>query len=151
MRMSGRMSTYIVYRKVRRVKARYHGQKPTPIMVDIGKVDKIFKQGYKDFEKLIAASIADDVFKELEKVYKEEPVYIPPDLWAKIVYIMASAYKKNSEKKVQLLAVLRILWLGRFASYVNHTKDMGTKEAEKEIEVQAEIFEQERDYLISIY
>lgn len=140
-----------VYRKVRRVKAKYHGQKPTPIMVDIGKVDKIFKQGYKDFEKLIAASIADDVFKELKKVYKEEPVYIPPDLWAKIVYNMASAYKKNSEKRVQLLDVLRILWLGRFASYVKDTKDMGTKEAEKEIEKQAEIFEQERDYLISIY
>ena len=140
-----------VYKKVRRVKAKYHGQKPTPIMVDIGKVDKIFKQGYKDFEKLIAASIADDILKELEKASRKEPVDIAPDLWAKIVYEMAAAYKKNGEKRTQLLDALRILWLGRFTSYVNDTKDMGTVEAEKEIEKQAVIFEQERDYLISIY
>lgn len=141
----------LVYRRVRRVKAKYHGQKPTPIMVDVGKVDKIFKQGYKDFEKLIAASIADEVRKELERASRKEPVDIRPELWAKIVYEMAAAYKKNGEKRTQLLDALRILWLGRFTSYVNDTKDMGPEEAEKEIESQAAIFEHERDYLLSIY
>jgi len=46
---------------------------------------------------------------------------------------------------------LRILWLGRFMSYVNDTRDMELTGAEREIEKQAEIFERERDYLISIY
>lgn len=140
-----------VHRRVRRVKAKYHGQKPTPITVDIEKVEGIFKQGYKDFEEIISASIAKDVFKELEEAYKKEPVDITPDLWAKIVYNMASAYKINGEKRIQILDALRILWWGRFASYVNETKNMETEEAEREIERQAEIFEQERDYLISIY
>jgi len=140
-----------VHRKVRRVKAKYYGQKPTPITVDIEKVDKMYKQGYKDFEKIISASIANDVFKELESASKKEPVDIAPDLWAKIVYNMASAYKKNGERRIPILDALRILWLGRFASYVNETKDMETKEAEREIVSQAEVFEQEREYLISIY
>jgi len=140
-----------VYRKISRVKAKYHGQKPTPITVDIGKVDKMFKQGYRDFKNLIAASIANNVFKELEKASQKEPVDLPPELWAKIVYNMAAAYKKNKAERTHILDALRILWLGRFTSYVNATKDMGTIEAEREIERQAQIFEQERDYLISIY
>lgn len=140
-----------VYRKISRVKAKYHGQKPTPITVDIGKVDKMFKQGYQNFKNIISTSIADDVLKELEKASKEEPVDLPPELWAKIVYNMAAAYKRNGEKRTHILDALRILWLGRFTSYVTATKDMGTIEAEREIERQAEIFEQERDYLISIY
>jgi glycosyltransferase involved in cell wall biosynthesis len=140
-----------VHRKVSRVKAKYYGQKPTPITIDIEKVDKIYKQGYKDFEKIISVSIANDVFKVLERASKKEPVDIAPDLWAKIVYNMASAYKKNGEKRTQILDALRILWWGRFASYVNDTKNMETKEAEREIVRQAEIFEQEREYLISIY
>ena len=140
-----------VYRRISRVKAKYHGQKPTPITVDIGKVDKMFKQGYKDFKNLIAASIANDVFEELGKASQKEPVDIPPELWAKIVYSMAAAYKKNKAERIHILDALRILWLGRFTSYVNDTKDMNTEEAEREIERQAQIFEQERDYLISIY
>ena len=52
---------------------------------------------------------------------------------------------------MQILDALMVLWMGRFASYVNETKDMETEEAEEEIERQAEIFEEERDYLISIY
>jgi hypothetical protein len=140
-----------VYRKISRVKAKYHGQKPTPITVDIGKVDKMFKQGYKDFEQIISASIAEDMRNELEKAAQKEPVEITPELWAKIVYHMAAAYKRNGEKRTHILDALRILWLGRFTSYVNDTKDMGTEEAEREIERQARIFEQERDYLLSIY
>lgn len=138
-------------RRVRRVKAKYHGQKPTPVAVDIGKVDKMFKQGYKDFETIISASMANDVFKELEKAAQKDPVDITPDLWARIVYNMAAAYKRNGEKRTNILDALRILWMGRFASYVNDTKDMDTNDAEREIERQAEIFEQERDYLKSIY
>lgn len=140
-----------VYRKISRVRAKYHGQKPTPIAVDIGKMDKMFKQGYKDFKKIIAASIATDILKELEKAAQRAPVDIPPELWTKIVYHMAAAYKRNGEKRTNILDALRILWLGRFTSYVNDTRDMGTVEAEREIERQAEIFEQERDYLLSIY
>ncbi|RZN34229.1 MAG: glycosyl transferase family 2 [Methanophagales archaeon ANME-1-THS] len=140
-----------VYRKISRVKARYHGQKPTPITVDIGKVDKMFKEGYRDFKQIISASIAEDLFKELETAAQKEPAEIPPELWAKIVYHMAAAYKRNGEKRTLILDALRILWLGRFTSYVNDTRDMGTEEAEREIERQARIFEQERDYLLAIY
>jgi hypothetical protein len=92
-----------VHRKVSRVKAKYYGQKPTPITIDIEKVDKIFKQCYKDFEKIISVSIANDVFKELERASKKEPVDIAPDLWAKIVYNMAAAYKKNGKREFRYL------------------------------------------------
>jgi hypothetical protein len=59
---------------------------------------------YEDvFEKIISASIANDVFKELERASKKEPVDIAPDLWAKIVYNMAAAYKKNGKREFRYL------------------------------------------------
>jgi glycosyltransferase involved in cell wall biosynthesis len=140
-----------VYKKVRRVQAKYHGQKPTPVRVDIDKVHKIFEAGYRDVENGISAYIAPDVVNELARAAKAEPVTIAPELWAKIVYNLAAAYKHYEEKRTRILDALRILWLGRFVSYVNDTRDMEPREAEREIEKQAEIFERERDYLISIY
>lgn len=140
-----------VERGIRRVKAQYHGQKPTPVTVDLAKVDKIFKQGFTDFESLIAANMEPDVFKRLQRAARQEPVELPAELWAKVVYNMAAAYKRNGERRTQLLDALRILWLGRFASYVAETSGMDTVEAERELEKQADIFVRERDYLISLY
>jgi hypothetical protein len=140
-----------VYKKVRRVQAKYHGQKPTPVRVDIDKVQKIFKAGCWDVQNGISAYIAPDVVNELARAVKAEPVTIAPELWAKIVYNLAAAYKHHEEKRTRILDALRVLWLGRFITYVNETRGMEPNEAEREIEKQAEIFERERDYLISLY
>ncbi|MHC1582194.1 MAG: glycosyltransferase family protein [Candidatus Syntropharchaeia archaeon] len=140
-----------VYRKVKRVKGRYYGQKPTPIAVDLERVNRMFREGYRDYRSILSANIDKEVFKELENASKKDCVDISPQLWARLVYNMASAYKKKKEERMQILDALMVLWMGRFASYVNETKDMETEEAEEEIERQAEIFEEERDYLISIY
>ena len=42
-------------------------------------------------------------------------------------------------------------WQRAETSYVANTTDMDTIEAERELKKQADIFVQERDYLISIY
>ncbi|MHC1635325.1 MAG: glycosyltransferase, partial [Candidatus Methanospirareceae archaeon] len=127
-----------VYKTVRRVKAKYHGHKPTPIKVDVEKVENISRQGYKNYEDVIRRSVEEEVFKGLERAFKGEKLHIPPDLWAKVVYSMAAAYKKHEKMRTQILDALRILWLGRFATYVNETIDMEMEEAEREIERQAE-------------
>lgn|GEM_PF-1801763 len=63
---------------------------------------------------------------------------------------LAAAYKQNGERRTQQIDVLRILWLGRFATYVAETTGINTTEAERELEKQAAICVQERDYLISL-
>ena len=74
-------------------------------------------------------------------------------LWAETVYNFAAYYKnlRETKEKYNLLNALKTLWLGRFVGYVIETKDMDLNEAEAVIQRQAQVFEEKRDYLISIY
>ena len=78
---------------------------------------------------------------------------IDPELWVEIVYNYAAAYKKTEREadKYLLLDSLKTLWIGRFVSYADETKDMDINEAEKVLQKQAEVFEEKFDYLRSVY
>ncbi len=65
---------------------------------------------------------------------------------------MASKHKSAEKgKKPLILDALRVLWLARYASYVVETEGMDIDDAEGVIEEQARVFEDEKDYFISIY
>ena len=78
---------------------------------------------------------------------------IDSELWAKVVYNYAAAYKKTKDEsdKYQLLDSLKILWIGRFVSYATEVENMDLNDAERVIQKQAAIFEKKFDYLKSIY
>ena len=74
-----------------------------------------------------------DVFKRLQGVALWEPEELPAELWTKIVYNMAAAYKRSGERRTQLLEALRIHWLGRFATYAAETTGMDTVKAKQSV------------------
>jgi hypothetical protein len=43
------------------------------------------------------------------------------------------------------------LYLGRVASFINSTRDMTTEQAEQVVEEQAQLFEDQKDYLIRVW
>ncbi len=43
------------------------------------------------------------------------------------------------------------LYLGRVASFINRTRDMTTEQAEQVVEEQAQLFEDQKDYLIRVW
>jgi hypothetical protein len=95
-----------------------------------------------------------DVFKRLQGTARQEPVELPAELWTKIVYNVAAAYKRSGERRTQLLdappnlnALVRPL---RHVRRRDHGHGHSQSEAERELEKQADIFVQERDYLISL-
>jgi hypothetical protein len=75
------------------------------------------------------------------------------DLWAKIVYHFTTAYKNlDDESNVYtLLDALKTLWIGRFVSYARHVEHMDMNGAEKVIQDQAKVFENQFEYLKTIY
>ena len=89
---------------------------------------------------------------DLEDIIKNNSEFTS-ELWVKIVYLFAAAYKKaeNKSDKYHLLDALKPLWIGRFVSYAIETKDMDINEAEVVLQTQAEVFEEKLDYLLSIY
>ncbi|MDY6965462.1 MAG: glycosyl transferase family 2 [Halobacteriota archaeon] len=139
--------------EMRKVKARYHGQRPTPVTVDVRKFDDGFKNGYKNYWSFFDKTLDRELFVKLEEAAKKDLAYIEPELWAKLVYNLATVYKhpKNGYNKVQTIDCLRTLWMARVSSFVEDTEDLGVEETEMKLTEQAGIFKRELGYLESTY
>lgn len=139
--------------EMRKAKARYHGQRPTPVCVDIKKFDEGFRNEYKNCRCFFNEVLDKGIFEGLEEASKKDLVYIDPKLWTRLVYGLSAAYKhaKDGFEKLNAVDCLRVLWLARISSFVEDTKDLGVEDTEKMLTEQAEIFKRELDYLKSIY
>jgi hypothetical protein len=139
-------------------RTKYHresfSKKPIPVQINIGDMEKSFKNEYKNVIKSIKEILPNNLISDLDNKINNN-LDLNSDLWAEIVYNYAAAYKKieeNDEKsKYRILDSLKTLWIGRFVSYAKQVQNMDINDAEKIIQEQAEIFENKIDYLKSIY
>jgi len=140
-------------RGVHRIKHREcFAQRPIPVKVDIDKLKESFRKEFTSSKKVIKHFLPESVINKLEGITKKIERF-SPELWAEIVYTFASSYKniKKKSERYAILDSLKIIWFGRFVSYVNETEDMDLNEAERIIRDQARIFEDKFDYFLSIY
>ncbi len=126
-------------------------QKPIPVKVDIDKFIEMFREGYRDMKDVIQRYLPADINSRLEDAYNDIEK-LDADTWAKAVYRFAAAYRhlERDIDKYILIEALKSLWLGRFASYAIEVKDMDTEEAERVVQKQAKVFEDNFDYFISL-
>ncbi|RLF55915.1 MAG: glycosyl transferase family 2 [Thermoplasmata archaeon] len=139
-----------------RFRSKFHrecfSQKPIPVKIDIENMKKSFNAEFESSKEIMSHYLPEEIIKELVNLVDNDGIF-DPELWVKIVYNYASAYKKITSEpdKYLLLDSLKTLWIGRFVSYANETKDMDINEAEKVLQKQAEVFEEKFDYLRSVY
>ena len=95
----------------KRAKAKYKGQIPTPVSVDSKKFDYGFKSGYEQYKTEFNRLLDEDLCCRLEDATREEMAYIEPELWAKSIYKLATAYKysEDDEGKQRAIDCLRTL------------------------------------------
>ncbi|MCP8304669.1 MAG: glycosyl transferase family 2 [archaeon] len=133
-----------------RRQGKYYGQIPVPVKVDLERTIRLFKDGFEDYKEVLKNNLENEIFKSVEEMIREGES-MGPSLWTKIVYSLFRAYKNSEEKnRTDILDALRVMWMGRFSSYVLETKDMSYDDAMKIIEEQAEIFEKEKRNLIDL-
>lgn len=127
-------------------------QKPIPLKVDLNKLKKTFQKEFTATCGITKRYLPDKAFIKLNNAAKDIE-NLDSELWAEIVYTLASSYKKmkNKSSKYIILDVLKTIWLGRFVSYVIETKNMSTNEAERVIQNQARVFEEKLDFFLSMY
>jgi hypothetical protein len=139
-------------------RTKYHresfSKKPIPIHINITNMKKSFLNEYNQNIDSIKNIIPKDLINHLDDIVHNDKNF-DSDLWSKIVYHYASAFKgleeNDEESKYKLLDSLKTLWLGRFVSYAIQVDGIDINEAEKIIQGQAEIFEKNFDYLKSIF
>lgn len=128
-------------------------QHPIPVKINIDDMDRSFRNEYHSAKDMIHQYIPSELYTEIEGIINNGNEF-HAQLWAKIVYHYASMYPHvyTDESKIYtLLDTLKTLWLGRFVSYARQVDEMDINKAEKIIQQQADIFEQEFEYLKSIY
>jgi glycosyltransferase involved in cell wall biosynthesis len=130
---------------------------PTPpeeIQVDFKKLLHQYTNSFRAFAALFKEVIGSDLYRNLEILsMKNNRFVFPNEYWSQCVYAFAAAFKNDMDfkKRKALLEALRILWIGKFASFVLETVNDDTTEAEARIEEECVVFEKFKPYLLSVY
>ena len=129
-------------------------EEPKAFAVDLPGMIENFKEGFKNLSALWEKIINPQSFSILQSLTRKRKIenfLMPTEDWAKIVYDFASTFHKWKRDRGKLVEIMRPLYYARVASFINRTKDMTTKEAEKIIDEQAHVFEESKPYLLKIW
>ncbi len=129
------------------------GETESPPKVDVN-TERLFSQfheGFNRYMKIWRDLLCPDVYNKLLEIreLKERLFAFPTDLWARILYDMAIAYRDKIHDPDLMLDSLIPLYYGRTFSFVKKTKRMSTKQAEEAIEEDCMVFEMTKPYLIA--
>ena len=125
-------------------------EKPPTVRVGTDALYKSFVSGFGKYGELWSRIIPQPEFIEVSKSRKtsKERFYYPSDLWARILFSFAIAYRNNDIPQEQVIRALIPFYHSRILSFVNTTSEMGIKECEEYFESIVRVFENEKYYLI---
>lgn len=125
-------------------------EKPIEVKVDTEALHKSFLSGFERYgdvwEKIIPQPELLEISKN--KQLPKEQHYYTTDLWARILFDFAIAYRNNEIPREQILESMIPFYHSRILSFVNKTGQMNTKECEEYFESINKVFENEKYYLI---
>ena len=124
--------------------------KPPIVDVNTDALYESFVSGFDKYAELWEKIVPGPELAEVSKT-KDSPkdkFYYPSDLWARILFGFAIAYRNNEIPQEDIIEAMIPFYHARTLSFVNKTIDKGTKECEEYFESVNRIFENEKDYLI---
>ena len=126
---------------------------PEPVTVNLELMIELFKTGYQQFSPLWKEILSESSFDQIRETAKMDSTefHLPTDSWVKILYELAATYYLWSINRNKLLDMMTPLYFGRVASFVRQSWDMSSLEAEALVEEQAVKFEDQKDYLITVW
>jgi glycosyltransferase involved in cell wall biosynthesis len=125
-----------------------------PINVNLDRMLTAFRKGAEDLGDVWKLALKPDTLaavKELARTAKPGDFHLDDELWVRIVYEFACTAKSNRLERATLLKSITPLYLGRVASFVVETAEMGAAEVEHRIERLCMKFEELKPYLINIW
>jgi glycosyltransferase involved in cell wall biosynthesis len=123
---------------------------PPKVEVDSHKLIQNFHDGFSSYKEIWEMALSKDVYQKLREIrgMKERVFNFPTDLWARILYDMAVAYRNGLPDPDQFMDSLIPLYFGRTFSFVKKTKRLSTRQAEEAIEEDCMTFEMTKPYFI---
>jgi len=127
-----------------------HFSTQVPVQVDLQNMIAIYKNGFSEHTHTYKSLLTEDILKKLGQLQLEKhDNYFPPETWARIVYsFIAGFHKAPISARENLVDALRILWIGKVATFVKETAEINVEEAEDKIKEEAKVFENLKPYLM---
>ena len=128
-------------------------KEPEPIKVDLGRLVTEYKSGFRQFKALYEDIFSSECFAQLKKCagMSKTKFNMPVEAWAMMLFETAATFHSWTHNRNQLVNLVTPLYLGRVASFINQTKNMTSSQAEDVVEAQAQIFENQKDYLLKAW
>ena len=125
-------------------------EKPPNIDVNTDVLQKSFVTGFDKYGELWERIIPQPLLVEMKKTTKmsKDQFYYPSDLWARVLFSFAIAYRNNEIEKEKTIEAMIPFYHSRILSFVNKTGHMDIKECEEYFEAINRVFEDEKYYLI---
>lgn len=127
---------------------------PESVSVDVGSLLDTYRKNFLSNNKVYRTVLDDSLFKVFKELRRkqESNFSLESEVWAKAVYSFTAHFRNQEQtKREELLEALRILWIGRVASYVNETRNLTTAEANRKIEEEADIFQKLKPFLLDAF
>jgi hypothetical protein len=123
---------------------------PPPVSVDTDTLYSSFIQGFESYGELWKKILPKEEFALVKKTKKipKDKFYYSSDLWARILFNFAIAYRNNQIPKEMIVESMIPFYHSRILSFVNKTIHMDIKECEEYFEKIVRVFEEEKPYLI---
>jgi len=125
-------------------------ENPPPVKVNTDALYKSFISGFDTFGDIWKKILPRTELTEIQKTKKipKEEFYYRSDLWARILFNYAIAYRNYLIPKEQLIESMIPFYHSRILSFVNKTAHKDTKECEEYFESIVRVFESEKSYLV---
>ncbi|MGH7846284.1 MAG: glycosyltransferase [Candidatus Binatia bacterium] len=126
---------------------------PEPVEISLDGLIYNFKQGFQNFGVLWKEVLSGPCYEVLVGLRDAEGgnFFLPARHWAKILYELAATFHHWPTNRDKLIDVMSPLYYARVASFVNETAKLKSLEVEQLIEEQAELFENEKSYLLQVW
>jgi glycosyltransferase involved in cell wall biosynthesis len=128
------------------------GEVEMPPRIDVHVEDLLirFREGFERHDELWHGALSTDVHKKITEIHRMKPLEFdfPTDLWARVLFDVAVAFRDRPSERGLLMDSLMPLYLGRTAAFVRKTRQMSVKQAEEAIEEDCMTFEMAKPYLL---
>jgi hypothetical protein len=118
--------------------------------IEMARLVSSFQLGTRDLQPIWGLVLPPNTLFQLRKcsILTPETFSLPDELWARIIYDFALAYRLQTINRTHLLSSLAPLYLGWVASYARELQKAGARQTEQRIERLAAAFEAAKGYFV---
>jgi hypothetical protein len=125
------------------------------IQVNVERMLSQFRKGGEDLAEIWSLALRPDTLQAIVRLSKYtgpiERFRLDDELWVRMIYEFGCAARSSRLERGNLLRSITPLYLGRVASFVVETAEMGAAEVEQRIEKLCLTFEDLKPYLIDLW